>query len=202
MMRRDMTFDEWQAAVTVGRIVRPQGHRGQVVVATETDFAAERFAPGAVVYVLRDGVVAALTVRDSRPQDDRWVVGFDAVATMNDAEALRGTELRIAALDAKALPADRFYLHDLIGCRVTTGAGEEVGVVERVDPGSSAPMLVVAGRSGEVLVPLAESICRRVDTASRVIVIDPPEGLLELNAAPRSTTSGAARRRERGARDR
>jgi 16S rRNA processing protein RimM len=197
-----MTFDEWQTAVTVGRVVRPHGHRGQVVVAAETDCAAERFRPGAIVYVVRDGAVTAVTVIDSRPQDDRWVVGFDAVATMNDAEALRGAELRIAPGDAKALPADRFYLHDLMGCRVTTVAGRDVGVVERVDPGSSAPMLVVAGPDGEVLVPLAESICRRVDIASRAIVIDPPEGLLELNSAPRSTTSGAARRRQRGERGR
>ena len=167
--------------VTVGRVTRPQHNRGQVVVVSETDFAGERFAAGATVYTCRDAAVKALTVRDSREQDGRWVVGFDGFETINDAETLRGLELKIPAESLHGLPAGSYYAHDLVGCEVSTVAGERVGVIERVDLGTGIPMLVIAGASGEVLVPFSEAFCRRVDVTGRRVEIDPPSGLLELN---------------------
>jgi len=65
---------------------------------------------------------------------------------------------------------------------VETTDGRLVGRVDRVDLATGTPILVVAGATSEVLVPLAEAICRRVDVPARLIVIDPPPGLLELNA--------------------
>ena len=57
--------------VPVGRVIRPQGNRGEVVVLADTDFADERFAVGARVYAARDGGMAVLTVRESREHDGR-----------------------------------------------------------------------------------------------------------------------------------
>src|SRR5262245_19932060 len=170
---------DWSSMVTVGRIVRPHGHRGQVVVASETDFGAERFREGAVVYAMRADKIEAWSVTASREFDGRWIVGFDRVTSMNEAEELRGHELRIAATDLQPLSADSFYVHDLVGCRVETVTGELVGKVEDVHVGGTAtPILDVHGPGGDVLVPFVDAICRRVDVTSRVIVIDPPEGLL------------------------
>ena len=72
----------------------------------------------------------------------------------------------------------------LTGCRVETIDGRLVGQVERVELGTGTPTLVVNGARGEAMVPLAEDIGRRVDVAARLIVIDPPAGLLELNGGP------------------
>jgi 16S rRNA processing protein RimM len=166
--------------VTVGRIVRPHGNRGQVVVASETDFAEDRFRPGSTLFIERDGTVGPIVVAASRPYDARWVVGFDGVASIDAAEELRGHDLRIAPEDVKALAAGAYYVHDLVGCAVRTVGGETVGTVERVDLGVGIPMLVVSG-DGEVLVPFTDAICRRVSVADRLIEIDPPEGLIELN---------------------
>jgi len=169
----------WTDMVTVGRIVRPHGHRGQVVVAPETDFGAERFGQGAVVYVQRAGAVEPLRVTASREQAGRWIVGFDAVPTMNDAEALRGGELRIEASAMRALDGGRFYVHDLVGCRVEDVAGRAIGTVIDVQFAPASPLLVVRRRGGEVLVPFVDAICRRVDPAARLIAIDPPGGLVD-----------------------
>ena len=68
-------------------------------------------------------------------------------------------------------------------------------LVSRVDGVPGASVLVVAAAGGEVLVPLAEAICRVIDPAARRIVIDPPAGLLDVNAAP--ATPRAERRRGR-----
>jgi len=173
---------DWNAMVTIGRIVRPHGIRGEVVVLSETDFGEDRFGPGQSMYTLRDGTVVTMHVRSGREHDGRWLVGFEGVETRNDAEELRGIELRIASESIKPLGEGAFYVHDLLGCRIETAAGDLVGPVTRVDLGFGIPMLVTADADGgEVLIPLAASICREVDIAGRRIVIDPPPGLIELN---------------------
>ena len=167
---------------TVGRIVRPHGHKGGVVVEPETDFAAERFAPGAQVHWRRDEQMTAAAVAASRQFRGRWIVMFEGVLTMNDAEALRGLELRIPAEALRPLTPGFHYVHDLAGCRVVTPAGTEVGRVARVDLAGGTPLLAVVDDAGEeVLVPLAEAICREISPESKRIVVDLPEGLLDLN---------------------
>jgi 16S rRNA processing protein RimM len=74
----------------------------------------------------------------------------------------------------------QYYLHDLVGCRVETTGGFAVGDVVRVERAVGTPVLVIAAANDEVMVPFAEEICRKVDVAGRTIVIEPPEGLLEL----------------------
>ena len=167
--------------VTVGRIVRPHGIKGHVIVAPETDYPAERFATGATLHWLMGGVPAPVEVIASREHQGRWIVGFAGVSTMNDAETLRGRELRIPREALRPLGAGGFYTHDLAGCEVELVSGERLGRVERVDFGHGTPILVVGTKRGEVLVPLAETVCRRIDIGAKLIVIDPPEGLIELN---------------------
>ena len=178
--------DAWESMVTVGRIIRPHGIRGQMVVVAETDFGHERFKPGEALQTLRDGRVETLRVAAGREHAGRWVVGFEGVTTVEDAEALRGLDLRIAARDVQALGAGAYYEYDLVGCRVETVNGVEVGPVERVDFFAGPPILAVRSAAGAVLVPLAADICRSVDVKAKVIVIDPPDGLVELNATRRT----------------
>lgn len=166
--------------VTVGRIVRPHGNRGQVVVVPESDFADERFREGEILHVAREGAVRSVTVGASRFWNGRWIIGLSGVSSIDEAEALRGLELRIPYADLRVLGPGAFYVHDLVGCEVRTVSGERVGVVEKVDLATGVPMLVVGGR-GEVLVPFVDAICRRVEPAAGVIEIDPPDGLLALN---------------------
>lgn len=167
--------------VVIGRIVRPHGYKGLVIVAPETDFGADRFQPGANLRGVRETERFDLTVATSRAHQGRWIVGFDGVASMDEAEALRDVELRIPDAALTPLPGGQYYLHDLVGCRVTTTAGEELGTVVRVDTGAGPATLAVETPNGEALVPFAESICRQVDVPGRGIVIEPPDGLLDLN---------------------
>jgi 16S rRNA processing protein RimM len=169
--------------VTVGRIVRPQGNRGEVVVESSTDFGDERFQTGAQLYVRRvpDAEAEDVRVTSSREHNGRWVLGFDGVASIDDAERLRGLELRIPPSQLKGLEAGQHYVHDLVGCQVETVGGETLGPVRDVQLDAGLPLLVVTGRNGEILVPFTETFCRRVDTTAKVIVIEPPEGLVELN---------------------
>jgi 16S rRNA processing protein RimM len=196
--------------VLVGTIERPHGLRGEVVVHPLTDFGDERFVPGATLTTARAGRMpdgtATLRIEDVRWHKDRPLVLFEGIETIEAAEALRGQGLWIAASARPALEPGVFYETDLVGCRVETvgaaagatagGPGRSVGVVVRVDGGPGASVLVVETPDGEVLVPLADEICRVIDPDGRRIVIDPPAGLLELNApaaTPRAVRRGKGR---------
>jgi 16S rRNA processing protein RimM len=168
--------------VTVGRIIRPHGHKGEVVVQPETDFAASRFREGAELTWMRGGTVGTVRVAAGREHQGRWLVMLEGVDSMNDAETLRDLELRISDHALHPLEPGTHYVHDLEGCEVTTESGVRIGLVERVQFGAGQPLLVVGGAQGEILVPLIDRICRRIDPAARRITVELPEGLLELNA--------------------
>jgi len=172
---------EWDRMVLVGRIARPHGIRGQVIVTPETDFVEERFRDGATFWTRSDRGDEELKVSTARVQNGRPVLGFEGFERIEDVERLAGLDLRIPEDSLLPLDAGTYYVHDLVGCAVETISGEPVGEVRRVEGGAGASVLSVAGRRGEVLVPLAADICVEVDIAGRRIRINPPEGLLELN---------------------
>ena len=172
---------QWEKMALVGRVARAHGIHGQVIVNPETDFPAERFRPGAELFIERGGRVEALRVTTARFHRERPVIGIDGVETMNDAETLAGYELRVPIDRLAALPPGTFYRHDLIGCRVETQDGRPVGLVSDVEGTMAGSRLVVDGADGEVLIPLVSDICTLVEPAAKRIVIDPPQGLLEVN---------------------
>ena len=176
----------WDAMISVGRVARPHGNAGRVVIDPDTDFAEDRFSPGNAVYVRRGGDVERLVLRDVRFHRGRPIVGFQDVSTISGAEALAKADVRVPAESQGRLPAGTFYHHELIGCRVETVAGRTVGTVASIEGGGEAHRLVVEDGAAEVQVPLAAPICVRVDPRERVIVLDPPEGLLELNRSRRA----------------
>jgi 16S rRNA processing protein RimM len=195
--------------ILVGTIERPHGLQGEVVVNTFTDFPGERFVDGAR-FVTGRGTAAppgeateALVVEAVRWHKERPLVRFEGVGTVEAAEALRGRSLWIPAASRPALEPGLFYETDVVGCQVEAereGGPVAIGRVIRVDGAPGASVLVVDTAAGEVLVPVAEAICRVIDPAAKRIVIDPPEGLLDLNAAPAVSRSErrAGRRGKRG----
>ena len=110
------------------------------------------------------------------------MVGFEGVTTVEEAEALRGTELRIPEEARMVLGPGEYYLYDLVGCEVRTTTGVELGRVQSVYTGAGGALLGVDRDGAEVLVPLVKTMVPEIDVAARRIVVDPPEGLLEVNA--------------------
>jgi 16S rRNA processing protein RimM len=172
--------------VLVGRIGKTHGLRGDVYVISETDFPEERFAPGAQLLLRpggagEDAAVAPIRIAAVRFHNGRPIVRFEGLASIDQAETFAGATLWIRAASRAPLPAGHYYHDALIGCEVETVTGQAIGQVTRVDAFGSAPLLVVTDGRHEVLIPLADAICVRIDPAARRIVIDPPEGLLEAN---------------------
>jgi len=178
--------DDWDRMALVGRITRPHGLRGQVVVHPETDFVEERFAGGATVWTRSAAGDEQLTIVSSRVQNGRPIVGFEGFACVEDVERLAGLELRVPEETLQPLRPGTYYEHQLVGCGVETTDGDVVGEVAKVEGGGGASRLTVNGPRGEILIPLAVDICVEIDVANRRIRINPPDGLLDLNE--KSTT--------------
>jgi 16S rRNA processing protein RimM len=170
---------------TVGRVAKPHGLRGDVVVNPETDFVAERFRPGARVWTRSADGEQQLTIASARVQNGRPVVAFEGLSDIDAAQRLAGLELRVPEESLQPLRPGHYYAHQLVGCAVETVAGDPVGMVVRVDRGAGGSQLVVEGPRGEILVPLVGNICVGIDVVARTIRIQPPEGLLELNETRR-----------------
>ena len=176
-------MSNWDDAILVGVVARTHGNRGEVIVNAETDFPEARFYEGARLLTrAKDGRPGTLEVATMRMHQGRPVILFKGIGSMNDAELLAGTELRIAEdeSDAELLEAGEFFHRDLIGCVVMTENGDPVGEVIAVEGDRGNTRLVVRSRRNEVLIPLADEICT-VDVANKRITVRPPEGLLELN---------------------
>ncbi len=188
-----MDTPRWDDLVTVARIARPHGLRGDVILNPETDFAEERFVPGARFFVLDGPRVTTLTVDRVWFHRERPVVGFEGIESIEEAQPLAGRDLRIAEAALQPLPPGVYYHHDLVGCRVETVDGIEVGLVRKVDGSGEATRLVVDGAAGEVLIPLAVEICRSIDPGARRIVVAAIDGLLDLNVT-RGRRGGRGRR--------
>jgi 16S rRNA processing protein RimM len=166
--------------ISVARIARPQGIRGEVIADLLTDFP-ERFAKLDKAYVKRpSGELLILELENSRLHKGRVALKFAGYDSINAAEELRGASVMISRDQLVELPEDTYYDFDLIDCEVTTVDGERLGRVAQVQNFGAAPLLAVRDGERELLIPLVLSICVEIDTAQKRIVLDPPEGLLDL----------------------
>jgi len=162
--------------ITVGRIGRPQGLRGEVRVEVRTDEPETRFAPGAT---LLTDVGSTLTVGTSRAHGPGWVIRFEGFADRTAAESLRGVVLLAPPAGGDPGDSDSFYDHQLIGLRVLHIDGSELGTVTEVVHLPGHDLLAVDHDGDEWLVPFAKEIAVSVDLDAGVVEVDPPAGLLD-----------------------
>lgn len=169
--------------VVIGRIGRAHGIRGEVAVEVRTDDPDSRFATGAVLGT-DPSSAGPLTVETTRPHSGRLLVRFAQVPDRTAAEGLRGVLLTVEAPEAADDEPDAYYAHELVGLRVVTDAGGEVGEVSEVLPAPAHDLLRVRrDDGGEALVPFVEALVPDVDLpAGRVTVADRP-GLLHPEVA-------------------
>ena len=149
----------------IGRVTKPHGVRGDVLVQLTTD-RTERLAPGTVLDTDR----GPLTVEAASVHHDRWIVRFAEIVGRDAAETWRGTVLRAEPLEAGD---DELWVHELVGAAVVLADGTPVGTVESVEANPASDLLVL---DGGALVPVVFV----TERAPGRIVIDPPEGLFDL----------------------
>jgi 16S rRNA processing protein RimM len=170
--------------VIVGRVRRPHGVRGEVLIDVLTDEPDAVYASGRRVFGGDiDGPVEddapTLTVVETRPFKDGLLVRFDEIADRTEAELWNGRLLLVPEGELSPLEEGEVYQHELKGMTVELSSGEVVGTVADVFEVPQGLLLDVARERGTVLVPFSDAIVLDVDRQRRVVRIDPPAGLLE-----------------------
>ena len=166
--------------VIIARAVKPRGLKGEIVAELLTDFP-ERFEDvDELVLVSPSGERSTKRLEDYWFQNDRVVLKLSGYDDVETAKELVGFEFAVPESERVLLPADHYYDWELEGCTVKVG-GDTIGKVNSVLKTGGAEILVVADNSGkELLIPLVDSIVVEVDAELKTIVVDPPEGLLDL----------------------
>jgi 16S rRNA processing protein RimM len=167
--------------ITIARVMKTQGRRGEVAVEMFSDFP-ERFEDRRRVFALNaQDQRRELQIEDFWPHKDYMVLKFAGVDSINDAETLLKCEIQVPATERTKLD-EGWYVSDLVGCAVIDN-GREIGEVAKVEFGAGeAPLLIVRQGNLEHMIPLSEPYTKRVDTAGKKIELLLPEGMLEINA--------------------
>jgi 16S rRNA processing protein RimM len=176
--------------VWLARIRRPQGRKGEVLAEILTDFP-EKFVERKQLWLLPAAGAVSAAPREI-DLANHWlhkggiVLHFAGVDSISAAELLKGLLVAVPQTERAPLNVDEVYIGDLIGCMLVDVAGADavtVGEIENVDrAGGAAPLLVVRGARGEVLIPFAKSYLRRIDLEGKRVEMALPEGLVDLNA--------------------
>ena len=166
--------------IALGRIRKPHGIRGEASVEPWTEF--ERFREvGTITLVSPDETETRdIKIETARFHGDRALIKFAGVSTPEDVNALREWTIEIPASESRKLEAGEYFLHDLIGVRLSDKDGGDRGEVIDVYEGGGGVLLNVRRADGkEYEVPFASTICTAIDIPSKTITVDLPEGIDE-----------------------
>lgn len=171
--------------VAIARLVRPRGRKGEILAEVLTDFP-DRFDQLKRAFLeASGGPPQPVEIAEIWWHGERLILRFEGFESIAQAKSLQGRLLLVPVEERVKLGANQYYLSDIIGCEVLRG-GRRIGTVTAVEPTGGADLLCVqpaqsAEASGEILIPFAREICPEIDVVARRIVIEPPEGLIDLN---------------------
>lgn len=152
--------------LTIATVLKPQGIRGEIKVMPQTDSAEDMCAFTSVII---GGT--AYKVLACRAAGGYAYLTLRGIADRNAAELLRGKEVLVDRDDIPELPQDRIYIADIIGCKLITAEGEELGTVQDVTPAHTDVYTALVGGK-EVMFPAAEGVILSTDAEAGVIVVD------------------------------
>ena len=171
-----MSLAEWN--LTIGEIVAPFSRFGEVKVRLDTDFP-ERFSRLKQVCVRpKNGDAHLRDVETCRFHKGQVLLKLKGIESINDAEMFRNAAVQVRDDEAIVLPENEFYIHDLIGCKVVTADGRELGSVTSVLSGPANDVYVVGSGKEEILLPAIKDVIQNVDIAARRITVTLTPGLL------------------------
>lgn len=167
--------------VIVAHAVRTRGLKGEVVAELLTDFPDRFENVSRLIAIGRHGDRREVELEDHWFQKDRVVLKFKGIDTIESAQELIDHDLAVPEAERVSLPESHYYDWELEGCEVRT-ATEPLGKVKSVMRTGGVELLVVANTDGtrDYLLPLADSIVLEINPKAKYIVVDPPEGLLDL----------------------
>lgn len=164
--------------MTVGRINKPHGIRGEIELTVMTDYP-ERFKIGSTFYLNPPlPSIKEVEIQNVRKKKNTLLIKFIGLDDRDQADDLSGREVAVARDDLMELKADQYWHFDLIGMRVVTTDNRELGSIVEVLTGKANDVFIV--RDGkEYLIPAISEVVEKVDIKNKTMLINPIPGLLE-----------------------
>jgi 16S rRNA processing protein RimM len=172
--------------LVVGHVNKAHGTKGELFIWSLTDHPESTFAPGVILYLgdetgeAPDPSLPSMAVEAVRPFRRGFLLKFPGVTDRTQAEFFHGRYLLRPRTELEELAEGEVFYHQLLGMKVLTVSGEEVGEIVEVYELRPADLLEVRGPRGTHHIPFLESIIREVDPEAGTLIIDPPDGILDL----------------------
>lgn len=163
--------------LTVGRIIKTVGLKGELKIFPTTSFSFMRFKKGAILYIEANGEYRKVTVETKRAKDKFIILKFNELNDINEAEKYLGNFL-LAEKDYSLLKKDEYFYEDLLNCTVYFDNGALIGLVCKIEEYGPYVTLRIKTNKKDVLIPFVEQYLSNVDIASKKIVINYIEGLV------------------------
>ena len=166
----------------LAELVRPRGNKGELLAISQTDVPGRLENLGKAWVSLPNGTIREVELEQVWQHQQNWVLKFAGVDSISEAEAFSGLDLWVPSSERAELPAGEYFRSDLLGFSIILAStGEPLGKVTGFEQYGGPMLLAVQANEGkEVLIPFVEAICLKVDLDGQSILVDPPEGLLNL----------------------
>ena len=166
--------------IVVARALRTRGLKGEIVAELLTDFP-ERFERVSAMFAVGAGEKRTLELENHWLQNDRVVLKFAGYDDVESAKSLIGFDFALPETERVKLSENEYYDWELEGCSVSIKDGPGLGIVRGLLRTGGVELLVVQDETGrEHLIPMVQSIVVKIDMSRKEVLIDPPEGLLDL----------------------
>jgi 16S rRNA processing protein RimM len=172
--------DAQSSFIAIARIARTRGNRGEVLADFYTDYPDRFHGLKEVWLEFGDGHMQNMALEHSWEHKSRIILKLAGVDSISLAEGFVGCWVMVPADQAVQLPEGTYFDHDLIGCSVQDTRGNQLGVVRDVLRIAGNNQLVVKNLDREFLIPAVKDICLRISIEEKQILVDPPEGLMDL----------------------
>ncbi|MCM3652667.1 ribosome maturation factor RimM [Metabacillus litoralis] len=166
----------------VGKIVNTHGIRGEVRVISKTDFAEERYVPGNTLYIFKEEAdnPIKVVIDSHRVHKNFDLLTFEGMPSIQEVEQFKGALLKVDENQLSELDEGEYYFHEIIGCKMYTDQGEEIGTIREILATGANDVWVVKRKEGkDLLIPYIEEIVTEINIDEKKVIITPMEGLLD-----------------------
>ncbi|NVN92371.1 MAG: 16S rRNA processing protein RimM [Desulfuromonadales bacterium] len=169
-----------ETLIPVGKIIATHGIKGLLKVHSFSGNTESLQACGSVTLKSREGIQSTHELKSIATSGGKLLIGFKGLDDINQAQILVGSEICLLRNQLPAPEEDEYYWCDLIGLKVATIEGVELGVIEDIFEAGSSDIYVVRSGEREHLIPAIADVIRSVDLKNGRMLVSPLEGLLDL----------------------
>lgn len=166
--------------VTIGQIIKNQGNKGEVRVFPLTDFP-NRFEFLDKVFLEKDEEIIEKEIETVRIHNGKYIaIKFTDINNIGEALELKDYYLKIPRELMVPLKEDEYYIDEIIGFKVKTEKGKELGILEKVQDTGGTDIFIIKGEKKEYMIPATREIIIEIDEENKLMIVDPIPGLLDL----------------------